>query len=86
MYYCGNKSDRFECYGVIIVALLVVFKKVAKEPIVHFSIIVAGILFLNYVANLKAVDSVTANEEQPEYFTFQLEGILSEDIFDILKF
>ena len=86
MHNCGRKSDRFECHGVILVAPLVVFKKVAKEPVVHFSIVVIGILFLKYVADLKAVDSVTINEEKPKYFASQFDGTLSEDIFDIVKF
>jgi len=63
-----------------------VFKKVAKEPVVHFSIVVTGMFFLNYVADLEAVDRVVVSEERSTYSTSQLEEILSEDISKILKF
>jgi len=82
----GRKSNRFECHGVILVAPLMVFKKVAKEPAVHFSIVVTGMFFLNYVADLEAVDRVVVSEERSTYSSSQLEEILSEDISDILKF
>lgn len=76
----GSNSDRFECYGVIIVAPLIVLKKFAKEPAVHFSIVVTGMFFLNYVADLEAVDRVAVKEVQPTYLSYQSEEVLPEDI------
>ena len=82
VYYLESKSDRFECYGVIIVLLFVVFKKVVNEPIVHFSIVVTGMLFLNYVADLEpaGAEAEADNKVVPTYLSFQLENTHSENV------
>ena len=79
VYYLESKSDRFECYGVIIVSFFVVIKKVVNEPIVHFSIVVTGMLFLNYVADLEPASAEVDNKVVPTYLSFQLEDLHSEN-------
>jgi len=64
----------------------ITLKKVAKAPVVHLSFVLTGMLFLNYVADLEAIDRKVVNEERSKIFKYQLEEILSKDVSDILKF